>query len=145
MNLRFREDIFIEDIFLEDIFIEDIFMEDIFTEDNFMEDIFIEVVTKTMNAIVKVEFGKGEERDKKKFEKASAFRVLREEQSQEGRLYSNIQEDQKRTENMVTWKPRKAIVNEGGVVAVLNATEFTEVDESRSFAPVCPILLPSNL
>lgn len=119
-------------------------MEDIFTEDNFMEDIFIEVVTKTMKAIVKVEFGKGEERDKKKFEKASAFRVLREEQSQQGRLYSNIQEDQK-TENMVTWKPRKAIINEGGVVAVLNATEFTEDDESHSFAPVCPILLPSNL
>lgn len=85
------------------------------------------------------------ERDKKKFEKASAFRVLREEQSQQGRLYSNIQEDQKRTENMVTWKPRKAIINEGGVVAVLNATEFTEDDESRPFAPVCPILLPSNL
>ena len=42
-------------------------------------------------------------------------------------------------------KPQKAIVNEGGVVAVLKATEFTEDDESRSFAPVCPILLPSNL
>ena len=41
-------------------------------------------------------------------------------------------------------KPQKAIVNEGGVVAVLNATEFTEDDESRSFAPVCPILLPSK-
>lgn len=46
---------------------------------------------------------------------------------------------------MVTWKSRKAIVNEGGVVAVLNAAEFTEDDESSSFAPVCPILLPSNL
>ena len=55
MNLRFREDIFIEDIF----------MEDIFAEDNFMEDIFIEVVTKTMKATVKVEFGK---EDKKSLE-----------------------------------------------------------------------------
>lgn len=45
----------------------------------------------------------------------------------------------------MTWKSRKAIVNEGGVVAVLNAAEFTEDDESSSFAPVCPILLPSNL
>lgn len=125
MNLRFREDIFAEDIFTEDI--------------------FIEVVAKTMNAIVKIEFGKGEERDKKKFEKASVCRVPREEQSEQGRLYSNTQEDQKRTENVVTWKPRKAIVSEGGVVAVLNAAEFTEDDESSSFAPVCPILLPSNL
>ena len=43
---------------------------------------------------------------------------------------------------MVTWKSRKAIVNEGSGVAVLNAAEFTEDDESSSFAPVCQFCYP---
>lgn len=66
-----------------------------------MGDIFIEVVAKTMNAIVKIKFGKGEERDKKEFEKASVFRVPREEQSQQGSkggytvMFRKIKKEQK--------------------------------------------------
>lgn len=54
-----------------------------------------------MNAIVKIKFGKGEERDKKEFEKASVFRVPREEQSQQGSkggytvIFRKIKKEQK--------------------------------------------------
>lgn len=54
-----------------------------------------------MNAIVKIEFGKGEERDKKKLRKPLFVGYQREEQRAREELYSNIQEDQKRTENVV--------------------------------------------
>lgn len=54
-----------------------------------------EAIVETLDEIVKVEFEKGEERDKKKFEQESAFRGPREEQDRQGRLKSNIQADWK--------------------------------------------------